>query len=58
MAGQTAVEDLREMLRQEIVERMQIGDLLPNERELAERFGVARNTVRETMIHLEALGLI
>ena len=58
MAGQTAVEDLREVLRQEIVERMQIGDLLPNERELAERFGVARNTVRETMIHLEALGLI
>lgn len=58
MAGQSAVEDLRETLRHEIIEKMQTGDLLPNERELAERFGVARNTVRETMIHLEALGLI
>ncbi|AXQ95359.1 FCD domain-containing protein [Cereibacter azotoformans] len=58
MAGQSAVEDIRDMLRREIVERMQVGDLLPNERELAERFGVARNTVRETMIHLEAFGLI
>ncbi|MGP3699315.1 FadR/GntR family transcriptional regulator [Rhodobacter sp. NSM] len=58
MAGQSAVEDIREVLRREIVERMQVGDLLPNERELAERFGVARNTVRETMIHLEAFGLI
>lgn len=58
MAGQSAVEDIREVLRREIVEQMQVGDLLPNERELAERFGVARNTVRETMIHLEAFGLI
>ncbi|MGC9449351.1 FadR/GntR family transcriptional regulator [Cereibacter johrii] len=58
MAGQSAVEDIRETLRREIVERMEVGDLLPNERELAERFGVARNTVRETMIHLEAFGLI
>lgn len=58
MAGQSAVEDIREVLRCEIVEQMQIGDLLPNERELAERFGVSRNTVRETMIHLEAFGLI
>ncbi|HBU14375.1 MAG TPA: FadR family transcriptional regulator, partial [Gemmobacter sp.] len=39
MAGQSAVEDIREVLRREIVEQMQIGDLLPNERELAERFG-------------------
>lgn len=58
MAGQSAVEDLREILRREIVGSMQVGDFLPNERELAERFGVARNTVRETMIHLEAFGLI
>lgn len=58
MAGQSAVDGIREMLRREIMEQMQIGELLPNERELAKRFGVARNTVRETMIHREAFGLI
>ena len=58
MLGRSAVEGLREVLRQEIVDQMKVGDMLPNERELAERFGVARNTVRETMIHLEAFGLI
>lgn len=58
MAGLSAIDDLREVLRREIIEIHAVGDLLPNERELAERFGVARNTVRETMIHLEAFGLI
>ena len=58
MAGLSAVEDIREILRREIVETMRADDMLPNERELAERFNVSRNTVRETMIHLEAFGLI
>lgn len=58
MAGTSAVDDIRKVLRKEIVERYAPGDALPNERELAERFGVARNTIRETMIHLEAFGLI
>ncbi|CAM3276255.1 FCD domain-containing protein [Paracoccus nototheniae] len=58
MAGMSAVEDVRAVLRGEIVAQYQPGDFLPNERELAERFGVARNTIRETMIHLEAFGLI
>lgn len=58
MVGTSAVHDLRTTLRREIVERYDVGDFLPNERELAERFGVARNTIRETMIHLEAFGLI
>lgn len=58
MAGMSAVHDLRTILRREIVEQYESGDYLPNERELADRFGVARNTIRETMIHLEAFGLI
>lgn len=58
MAGVSAVQDLRSTLRREIAEQYAAGDYLPNERDLASRFGVARNTIRETMIHLEAFGLI
>ena len=35
-----------------------IGDKLPTERELSERFSVARTTVREAMVALEMLGII
>lgn len=58
MVGTTAVDELRELLRRDIVQNFQPGDMLPNERELAERYSVARNTVRETLIHLEAFGMI
>lgn len=58
MAGISAVEDIRSVLSREIVDGYSPGQFLPNERDLAERFGVARNTIRETMIHLEAFGLI
>lgn len=34
------------------------GDQLPPERELAKRFGVGRNIVREAMISLESMGII
>ncbi|MGY9047616.1 hypothetical protein P775_23240 [Puniceibacterium antarcticum] len=54
----SAVEEIRDILRREIADQYRPGDLLPNERELAERFDVSRNTIRETMIHLEALTLI
>jgi DNA-binding FadR family transcriptional regulator len=47
-----------ETLKQEILSAYGPGDLLPNERALAERFGVGRNTVREAVIFLEAYGLI
>lgn len=58
MVGMSAVEDLRETLRREIVDLYEVGDLLPCERDLAERFNVSRNTIRETMIHLEAFQLV
>lgn len=58
MVGTSAVEEIRETLRREIVEQYEVGDLLPCERELAERFGVSRNTIRETIIHLEAFQLV
>ncbi|MGP7795533.1 FadR/GntR family transcriptional regulator [Sphingomonas sp. CLY1604] len=35
-----------------------VGDKLPTEREVADRFGVARTTVREAMVALEMLGII
>lgn len=58
MAGITAVDEIRETLRREIMENYTVGDYLPTERELAERFGVSRNTIRETIIHLEAFQLV
>lgn len=38
--------------------RLKAGDKLPSERELAERFGVSRPTVREAMRALSVLGVI
>ncbi|MFN4156229.1 MAG: FadR/GntR family transcriptional regulator [Paracoccaceae bacterium] len=58
MVGTSAVEEIRETLRREIVDLYQVGDVLPCERDLAERFDVSRNTIRETMIHLEAFQLV
>ncbi|WP_353860401.1 FadR/GntR family transcriptional regulator [Azospirillum formosense] len=58
MNGVSTVKAIFEELRKEIPERYQPGDLLPNERLLAERFGVSRNTIREVIIFLEAYGLV
>ncbi len=42
-----------------IVERrMQIGDRLPSERELADTFAVSRNVVREAIAQLQWLGIV
>src|SRR5690242_8215653 len=38
--------------------RVAEGERLPNERDLAERFGVGRPTVREALRSLEALGIV
>lgn len=54
----STVKTIFEQLRNELVERYRPGDLLPNERLLAERFNVSRNTIREVVIFLEAYGLV
>ncbi len=55
----SAVDALAEEIRKLIEEQnLQIGDPLPTERELAERFNAGRNTVREAMQILRAYGVI
>lgn len=52
-------ESLRAALRRELLSsRWQDGDRLPTERELGERHGLARNTVRRALQALEDEGLI
>lgn len=53
--SQAIVEQVKMLLRQG---RLKPGDRLPSERELCERFGVSRVTVREALRVLEAGGLI
>ncbi|MDQ7908905.1 FadR/GntR family transcriptional regulator [Phytohabitans sp. ZYX-F-186] len=53
--SQAIVDQVKELLRQG---RLKPGDRLPSERELCERFGVSRVTVREALRVLEAGGLI
>jgi DNA-binding FadR family transcriptional regulator len=52
------VSSILEALKHEIRTSLVPGDYLPNERLLAERYGVGRNTVREAMIFLEAYGMV
>ncbi|MEJ5021131.1 FadR/GntR family transcriptional regulator [Ochrobactrum vermis] len=58
MSRTSAVQEIVQTLREEIPQEYKPGDLLQNERLIAERFGVSRNTVREALIHLEAHGII
>lgn len=54
----SAVQHVLELLKKEIHTQYRVGDLLPNERELAEKFDVSRNTVREAITFLEAYQLV
>lgn len=51
-------EQIREILRREILHKMAVDDRLPPERDLAERFGVNRATVRRALECLINEGLI
>ncbi|MBB4934878.1 DNA-binding FadR family transcriptional regulator [Lipingzhangella halophila] len=54
-ASQVIVDQVRMLLRDD---KLKPGDRLPSERELCERFGVSRVTVREALRVLEASGLV
>jgi len=52
-------EEVAERIRRLIVDgRLRAGDKLPPERELAERFGVSRTSVRDAIRMLELIGLL
>jgi DNA-binding FadR family transcriptional regulator len=54
-----AFEDVILQLKAAVVEgRLAVGDRLPDERELAKRFGVSRQSVREGLRMLEGLGVL
>jgi GntR family transcriptional regulator, transcriptional repressor for pyruvate dehydrogenase complex len=54
-----AFEEIADQIRKELSDRrLRAGDRLPPERELAEQFGVSRNTLREALRSLENAGLL
>lgn len=58
-AGGSAVDQVVAQLRDLIeTDGLTIGDKLPTERELCERFAISRNTVREAMRMLKAYGIV
>ena len=57
--GRRVFDDIVDQIRAGLKEeRPEPGSLLPSERQLAEQFGVSRNTVREALRMLEIAGLI
>ncbi|MCP8883862.1 GntR family transcriptional regulator [Devosia sp. XJ19-1] len=54
-AVETLVREIRAMIDQQT---LSVGDALPSERELCERFSTSRNTVREAMRMLKAYGVV
>ncbi|MBI3373015.1 MAG: FadR family transcriptional regulator [Betaproteobacteria bacterium] len=59
VAGKRAFEEITEQIRSQLARRfLRAGDRLPAERQLAEQFGVSRNTLREALRSLEIAGLL
>ncbi len=53
------IERLRDALLSNLADQgLGIGDRIPSEGKLAEKYGVSRNTVREAMIQLESEGVV
>jgi GntR family transcriptional repressor for pyruvate dehydrogenase complex len=51
-------EEVARQIRDHILEHLKPGDLLPPERELAQKFGVSRGSVRDAIRSLELIGLL
>ena len=49
---------LVDVLREKITDDMSAGDALPSERQLSERYGLSRTTVRLALDNLERMGLV
>lgn len=57
-AKQPLYDQLVDMLSEKIENEHNAGDMLPSERELSERYGLSRTTVRLALRELERLGLV
>ncbi len=55
---QPLYDQLVDILTEKINHEYQVGDALPSERELSERYGLSRTTVRLALQELERLGLV
>jgi GntR family transcriptional repressor for pyruvate dehydrogenase complex len=51
-------EEVARQIETMIHDQMQPGDMLPPERELAERFAVSRSSIRDAIRRLESIGLV
>jgi GntR family transcriptional regulator, transcriptional repressor for pyruvate dehydrogenase complex len=51
-------EEVARQIQSHIFENLKPGDVLPPERELAQRFGVSRSSVRDAIRSLELIGLL
>jgi len=50
--------EVARQLQDHIVQELKPGDMLPPERELVQRFGVSRSSIRDAIRRLEAVGLL